>query len=61
MNHIENTCSIVVPGFIAAEMFDAPLRSNGRGADHSKHRSSIAVPLLRSCLLLRERAYRAVA
>jgi hypothetical protein len=42
-------------------VFTAPLRSNGRGAGHRKHRSSVAVPLLLSCLLLRERVSRAVA
>jgi hypothetical protein len=29
-------------------------------ADYRKHRSSFAVPLLLSCLLLRERVYRVV-
>jgi hypothetical protein len=42
-------------------MFTAPLHSNGRGPDHRKHRSSVAVPLLRSYMLLRECLYRAVA
>jgi hypothetical protein len=37
-------------------MFIAPLRKNGRGADHRKYLSSVAIPLL-----LRERVYRAVA
>jgi hypothetical protein len=39
-------------------VFAAPLRSNGRGADHRKHSLSVAVPMLLSCLLLRERVYR---
>jgi hypothetical protein len=39
------------------DVFTAPLLSNGCCADHRKHRSSLAVPLLRSCLVLRDPIY----
>jgi hypothetical protein len=39
--HREHISSIVVPGRVAAEKFTVPLRSNGRGAYHRKHRSYI--------------------
>jgi hypothetical protein len=45
--------AIVVSVFVAAEMCC--------GADHKRHRSSDAIPLLLSCLLLLERVYRALA
>jgi hypothetical protein len=48
--HRKHSSFTVVSGLVAAEC-----------VYHRKHRSSVAVPLLRWCLLLRERIYRVVA
>jgi hypothetical protein len=59
--HRKRSLSIVVWIRCRRDMFTTLLRSNGLGADQRKHRSSLDVPLIRSCLLLWESVYRAVA